>query len=87
MSAARMVLSWLRENPQPAEFINRARALIFLKGRDAHDYKFSSAVLEDHRNISPEWRDRYLAASVFNLPGSADSNNELVNRTRSALQS
>jgi len=86
MSAARKVLAWLRENPQPAELINGARALIFLKGRDAHDYKFSSAVLEDYRHISPAWRDRYLAASVFNLHGSADSDNELVKRTRAALQ-
>ena len=61
--------------------------LIFLKGRDAHDYKFSSAVLEDYQNISPSWRDRYLAASVFNLRGSGDSDNELVKRTRAALQS
>ena len=87
LGAARNVLAWLKDHPQPAEFINRARVLIFLKGRDAHDYKFSSAVLEDYQNISPSWRDRYLAASVFNLRGSGDSDNELVKRTRAALQS
>ena len=87
MSAARKVLAWLNGNPQPADFINGARALIFFKGRDAHDYKFSSAVLEDYRHVSPPWRDRYLAASVFNLHGSADSDNELVRRTRAALGS
>jgi len=87
MSAARKVLAWLNGNPQPADFINGARALIFFKGRDAHDYKFSSAVLEDYRHVSPSWRDRYLAASVFNLHGSADSDNELVRRTRAALGS
>ena len=31
-------------------------------------------------------RDRYLAASVFNLRGSGDSNNDLVKRTRAALR-
>src|SRR6184192_1221098 len=46
MDAARKLLAWLKENPQPKAFIDAARVLIFLKGRDAHDYKFSSAVLE-----------------------------------------
>jgi hypothetical protein len=87
MSAAGKLLAWLKDNPQPRDFINGARVLIFLKGRDAHDYKFSSAVLEDYLNVSAAWRDRYLAASVFNLRGSADSDNELVQRTRAALQS
>ena len=32
------------------------------------------------------WRDRFLAMSVFNLKGSEHSNNDLVGRTRSALQ-
>ena len=86
MSAARLLLAWLKESPQPKEFIDAARVLVFLKGRDAHDYKFSSAVLEDYQNISPAWRDRYLAASVFILRGSGDSNNDLVKRARAALQ-
>ena len=86
MDAARKLLAWLKENPQPKAFIDAARVLIFLKGRDAHDYKFSSAVLEDYQHVSPAWRDRYLAASVFNLRGSGDSNNDLVKRTRAALR-
>jgi hypothetical protein len=63
-----------------------AARTIFLKGNNAHDYKFSSAVLEDYFNISPAWRDPYLAASVFNLRGSGGPDNELVKRTRTALQ-
>ena len=35
--------------------------------------------------MAPPWRDRYLAASVFNLKGSGDSDNDLVKRTRAAL--
>jgi hypothetical protein len=85
MLAARKVLAYLKDSPQPREFIDAARVLIFLKGRDAHDYKFSSAVLEDYRNLSPVWRDRYLAASVFNLRGSGAADNQLVKRTRAAL--
>ena len=85
MLAARKVLAYLKENPQPKELIDAARRLIFLKGNNAHDYKFSSAVLEDYQNVSPAWRDRYLAASVFNLRGSGGADNDLVKRTRAAL--
>ena len=66
-------------------FINAARVLVFLKGNNAHDYKFSSAVLEDYFHVSPDWRARFLAASVFNLRGSQGSDNGLVQRTRAAL--
>ena len=85
MSAARQVLSYLKQNPHPQNFINGARRLVFLKGNNSDDYKFSSAVLEDYQHLSAEWRDRFLAASVFNLRGSGDKDNELVKRTRAAL--
>src|SRR5262245_2523533 len=86
MTAARKMAAYLKENPQPEKLINAARRLIFLKGNNAHDYKFSSAVLEDYHHVSPAWRNRYLAASVFNLRGSGGADNELVKRTRAALQ-
>ena len=86
LKAASKTLAWLKENPAPNDFIAAARRLVFLKGTNPHDYKFSSAVLEDYRNVSPAWRDRYLAASVFNLRGSGDPENDLVKRTRAALQ-
>jgi hypothetical protein len=85
--AASKTLAWLRGNKDPREFITAARRLIFLKGNNSHDYKFSSAVLEDYQHVSPGWRDRYLAASVFNLRGAGDADNELVTRTRAALGS
>jgi hypothetical protein len=85
LKAASQTLAWLKDNPAPKEFIASARRLVFLKGNNAHDYKFSSAVLEDYGNVSPASRDRYLAASVFNLRGSADPDNSLVQRTRAAL--
>ena len=69
MSAARKVLTYVRANPDPKALIDATRFLIFAKGNDAHDYKFSAAVLEDFYHVSPAWRDRYLAASVFNLTG------------------
>jgi hypothetical protein len=85
MLAASKTLAYARANPNPSDFINRARTLIFLKGRDSHDYKFSSAVLEDYLHVSPEWRDRFLATSVFNLKGSGGGDNSLIRRTRQAL--
>jgi hypothetical protein len=86
MTAARKMLTYLRENPQPEKLIGAARQLVFVKGRNAHDYKFSSAVLEDYYHVSPHWRDRYLAASSFSLCGSGAPDNDLVKRTRAALQ-
>jgi hypothetical protein len=85
MTAARKVLAYLKDNPQPRELMNAARRWVFLKGTDSHDYKFSTAVLEDYQQISPGWRDRYLAASVFWLKGSGGPDNNLVKRTRAAL--
>ncbi len=47
-TAARKVLAYAKDNPMPKELIDAARLMIFFKGRDAHDYKFSSAVMEDY---------------------------------------
>ena len=66
------------------ELIDEGRRLIFLKGTDAHDYKFSVSVMEDAAFISPEWRDQFLAASVFWLKGSDTPDSPLVKRTRAA---
>jgi hypothetical protein len=83
--ASRKILTYLKSHPDPKPLADAARRLIFTKGRDSHDYKFSSAVLEDYHFMAPEWRDRFLAASVFNLKGAGASDNDLVKRIRSAL--
>jgi hypothetical protein len=85
LSASRKIISYLQAHPDAKPLVDAARRLIFMKGRDSHDYKFSSAVLEDYNAMSPPWRDRYLAASVFYLKGSGDKDNDLVKRTRAAL--
>jgi hypothetical protein len=85
MAAARQTLAYATEHPAPDDFMQRARVLVFLKGRDSHDYKFSSAVLEDYLHVSAPWRSRYLAASVFNLRGSDGRDNPVVERTKKAL--
>ena len=87
LAASRKILSYLQESRDPKPLADAARRLIFLKGQDAHDYKYSSAVLEDYSRMASPWRDRYLAATAFYLKGSAAPDNELVKRTRAALQS
>src|SRR5262249_1303152 len=44
LPASRKILAYLKEHPDPRPLADAARRLIFLKGRDSHDYKFSSAV-------------------------------------------
>ncbi len=84
--AARKTLALLESGTVGAEaLMAAARRLVFTKGRDAHDYKFSSAALEDYYHTSPAWRNRYLATSMFNLRGAGDRDNDLIQRTRGAL--
>ena len=85
LTAARKVLAYLQNKGDVRLLAETARRLIFLKGNNSHDYKFSSAVLEDYEHLSPPWRDRFLAASVFNLRGSGHADTDLVKRIRSAL--
>jgi hypothetical protein len=87
MAAARKALALLgAAGPEAAEALLAAgRRLVFNKGRDAHDYKFSSAAMEDYYHVTPHWRDRYLASSLFWLHGSGDKDNDLIGRARAAL--
>lgn len=86
MGAAQMALEYLGRTHSARELITAARRLVFLKGNDAHDYKFSSAVLEDYYHVSPDWRDRFLASSLFYLPSSGAPDTPLVGRIRAAFE-
>lgn len=86
MSASRKVLGYLKAGGDAKALTDEARRLIFTKGLDAHDYKFSAAILEDAAHLSPAWRDRFLAASVHHLKGAQSPDNGLVPRIRAALQ-
>jgi len=85
IQAARKTLAYLTAAKDPKPFIDVAQRLIYLKGHDAHDYKFSSAALEDFHHLSPALRSRFLAASTFWLEGSQKPDNALVARTRAAF--
>lgn len=82
---ANKVFGYLSEGRNAGDLFDAARVLIFTKGTNAHDYKFSSAVLEDYYHVSPAWRNQYVAANVFKLRGAESPDNGLVNRTRAAL--
>jgi hypothetical protein len=85
-SAARKALALLDAQPDACrDLLAVGRRLVFNKGQDSHDYKYSSAVMEDCFHASPAWRNRYLAASMFWLHGSGDGDNDLIKRARAAL--
>jgi hypothetical protein len=83
--AAQKALAYLKSAKNPRPFLDEAQRLIYLKGNGSHDYKFSSAVLEDYYHITGGMRDRFLAASVYWLQGSKKKDTDLVARTRAAL--
>jgi hypothetical protein len=83
--ASRQVLEYLTRKSNPKTLLNAANRLIFLKGNDSHDYKFSAAALEDFNHLSSPWRERYLAASVYWMNGCEAKDNALVDRARLAL--
>ena len=85
MAAARKALGYLQKNSDARDLMDAARLLVFLKGSDSHDYKYSSALLEDWGRLTSPWRERYLAAGMFLLRGSGAPDNKLVERTRAAL--
>jgi hypothetical protein len=86
VAAARKVLGYLAQDGDPRALMDAGRLLVFFKGNDSHDYKFSSALLEDFGHVSPEWRGRYLAAGMMLLKSSGAQDIPLVNRTRAALK-
>jgi hypothetical protein len=86
MLAARKTLALLdHEQVRFPSVVTVAERLIFTKGRDSHDYKFSSAALEDYYHVTAPWRARYAASSMFNLKGTGDRDNDLLRRTQAAL--
>lgn len=86
MAAARKTLALMDDDSRRfPPLVTAAERLIFSKGHDSHDYKFSSAALEDYYHVTAPWRARYAASSMFNLKGIGDRDNHLIERTRAAL--
>ncbi len=85
-AAAAKTLAYLNSGGNARALVDTARLLVFLKGNDSHDYKFSSAVLEDYRHLSAAFRHRFLAASTYWFRGSTAPDNAFVSRIREALR-
>ena len=84
--AASLTKAWVSENSAGLpELMTEARRLIFLKGNDSHDYKYSSAILEDVESLSPAWRSDFMAATLYKLRSSSDATTGLVKRIQAAL--
>jgi hypothetical protein len=86
MSAARKIRQYLNDGGDVHGLMNSIRRLIFTKGVNAHDYKFSCAMLEDYFKVSPAWRNQFLSTGIFYFKGTGDKDNPLVQRTREAMK-
>ncbi len=85
LESARRAYAYLAGGGSASALIDEARRLVFAKGSDSHDYKYSSAILEDCFHVSPDWRPQFLAACLFQLHGADEPDNPLIARIRSAL--
>lgn len=79
-SSAAAILNLAADPAGGYEVVRAARELVFLKGSDAHDYKFSSAALEDYQLLSPPFRAQYLAGCSYLFKTGADATTALAKR-------
>lgn len=84
--AAQTTFDYAAAGLSPKSFAANARALIFRKGTDAHDYKYSTAMFEDYFKVSPAWRPHMLATSVYNLRGTQAKDSSTMTRAKAAIQ-
>ncbi len=80
LQSAAAVMQLAQEPDGALDVVRAARELVFLKGTDAHDYKFSSAALEDYQLLSPEVRPRYLAGCSYLFKRPSDSDGSIAKR-------
>lgn len=84
--AATKAAQYAKTYPDPGAFQRAAQSLIFTKGRDAHDYKYSAAIFEDYGLVAPSWRPQMLATSVYYMRGSDLADSDLMKRAREAVR-
>ena len=86
ISGARKALHYLRRGGSAAAFVARARRQLARNGRHSHDYKFTEAALENHREMAPTaWRDRILSASMAYFTGPATAPSPVSRRALELL--
>jgi len=84
-AVAGKALAYLQAKGSAKDLMDAGRRLVFLKGNDPHDYKFSVAAMEDFGHVSAPWRDRYLAAAMLQMRGPGGPDTEVTRRVRAAL--
>ena len=71
-SGARKALHYLQQGGSADRLVASARRQLARNGRQAHQFKFTEAALENYREMPPgAWRDRILAASMAYFTGPA----------------
>ncbi len=71
-SGARKALHYLQQGGSADGLVASARRHLARNGRQAHQFKFTEAALENYREMPPDaWRDRILAASMAYFTGPA----------------
>lgn len=83
-AAATQVFHFMQSGGELNHLMHKARELVFLKGTDSHDYKFSSAALEDAWAMSPRWRPYYLAGCSYLLHGTSEKTTSLSQKVLAA---
>jgi hypothetical protein len=83
--ASRQVYTYLQRSNSPHDFFASARNYVFSKGNDSHDYKFSSAILEDYSNVSPAYRNLYLSGCAQLLHGDSAPDTKFFQQVRELL--
>ena len=85
-SGARKALHYLQHGGSADTLVASARRHLARNGRHSHDYKFTEAALENHREMAPTaWRDRILSASMAYFIGSATAPSPVSKRARQLL--
>jgi hypothetical protein len=85
VDAARKSLGYLAAGGAEPPFQRLARRYVVERNTGYHDYKFAEAAFENAASMGTPWRERYFAAAVLYLNGSADKANETVRRARLML--
>jgi len=85
--AARKVVGLVERGGELEDIFDGARRMIFLKGRDSHQYKYGGAAWEESLLADdPRWRAPLAAAAMFYVPGSDASDSPLMIRAREAVE-
>ncbi len=84
--AAAKLLGYARAGGSLAPVFETARSMIFLKGRDSHQYKYGGALWEECTLASdPKWRAPLAAAGMYYVPGSGASDVPFIAQAREEL--